>query len=87
MLTNEDTAHDEYRKGAVLKYTININEGNNAMTILTTYPFSETMIGLLLTDDKGSLIASERTTIVDERMPLKKNQPDMTSYIELHNVE
>ena len=57
VLTNEDTAHDEYKKAAVLKYKINVNEDGNALTILTTYPFSETMISLLLTDEKGSLVA------------------------------
>jgi hypothetical protein len=57
VLTNEDTAHDSYKKAAVIKYKINVNEGGNALTILTTYPFSETMVSMLLTDDKGSLVA------------------------------
>lgn len=86
-MTNADTAHDDFKKGAVLKYSINVNEGGNALTILTSYPFSETMIGLLLTDDKGSLVQSERTTIIDEKVPLMKSKDDMTSYIEMHNVE
>jgi hypothetical protein len=85
-VTNEDLAHDSYKKAAVLKYKININEGGNALTLLSTYPFSETMISMLLTDDKGSLVAQERTTIVDDKMPLKKDQEDMTSYIELHTI-
>jgi hypothetical protein len=67
---------------------LDVNEGGNALSILTSYPFSEVDLSLSLYDEKtGALAATERSSNLEGDDYSKdgaiKEADDMATYIEV----
>jgi hypothetical protein len=70
-----------------LHYSIAISGSGNALSIVTTYPFSELQMTMRLLDSSGDMLQSERTAPLEDKVQLTKSKPDMASYIEEPDID
>lgn len=72
---------------ATLTYDIEVRQGGNALSILTTYPFSELDLSLSLYDARtGKLAATEKSSNLEDDSAshgVIKEVDDMATYIEV----
>ena len=76
---------------ALLKYNLAIRNGDNALTILATYPFSELQMAMRLIDDRtGGIVSKHRTSSLEgekHTSNIISLKNDMASFIEEPRIQ
>ena len=73
---------------AILTYKLSVEQSENALSILATYPFARMAMQMSLIDEStGDIVQLERTSSLQGARPASHEHNDMATYIEIPALE